>query len=63
VYLATQGTLFARDPAARMPVKTSSHMLVRDLTNNGRADIVLWYDGAPEWRGMMKVLINTAKGW
>jgi hypothetical protein len=63
VYLATPGTLFARDPVARMPVKTSSHMMVRDLTNNGRADIVLWYDGAPEWRGMLKVLINTAKGW
>jgi hypothetical protein len=63
VYLATQGTLFARDPAARVPVKTSSHMMVRDLTNNGRADIILWYDGASEWRGVMKVLINTAKGW
>jgi hypothetical protein len=63
VYLATPGALFARDAAARLPVKTSPHVLVRDLNGDQRADIVLWYDGEPEWRGVLKVLINTAQGW
>jgi FG-GAP-like repeat len=63
VYLATPGTLFARDPAARMPVKTSPRMLVQDLTDNRHADIIIWYVEPPEWRGVIKVLINTAKGW
>jgi hypothetical protein len=63
IYLASPGTLFARDPAARMAVKTSRHMLVGDLTASQRADIVLWYDGASEWRGAVKVLINTGAGW
>jgi VCBS repeat protein len=63
VYLATAGTLFARNPAARVPVKTSSRVMVRDLTDDGRADIVLWYDGASEWTEVLKVLINAAKGW
>jgi FG-GAP-like repeat len=63
VYLATAGTLFARNPAARVPVKTSSRVMVQDLTDDGRADIVLWYDGASEWKEVLKVLINAAKGW
>jgi hypothetical protein len=63
VYLATPGTLFARDPAARVPVKTSSHVIVRDLTESRRADIVMWYHEPSEWKGLIKVLMNTAKGW
>ena len=63
VYLASPGTLFARDPATRMAVKTSSHVIVRDLTDSRHADIVLWYDGSSEWKGAVKVLINTGVGW
>jgi hypothetical protein len=63
VYLATSGTLFARDPAARLPIKTSSRVIVRDLTDDRRADIVMWYDRSSEWKGVVKVLINTGKGW
>jgi hypothetical protein len=63
VYLASPGTLFARDPATRMAVKTSSHMIVRDLTDSRHADIVLWYDGSSEWKGAVRVLINTGVGW
>jgi hypothetical protein len=63
VYLATPGTLFARDPAARLPVRTSSRMIVRDLTDSRGADIVMWYDRSPEWNGVVKVLVNTGKGW
>src|SRR5919106_2379720 len=48
VYLATSKTLFARDPAARVPVKTSSHVIVDDLTGSRRADIVMWYHEPPE---------------
>jgi FG-GAP-like repeat len=63
IYLASPGTLFARDPAARVPVKTSSHVIVRDLTDNRRADIVIWYEGRSQVKGAVKVLMNTAKGW
>jgi FG-GAP-like repeat len=63
VYLASPAMLFARDAAARIPVKTSSHVIVRDLTDSRRADIVIWYDGPSEWKGVVKVLINTHKGW
>jgi FG-GAP-like repeat len=62
VYLASPGTLFARDPATRIPVKTSSHVIVRELTDSRHADIVMWYDGPSEWKGAVKVLINTGKG-
>jgi hypothetical protein len=63
VYLGTPGTLFRREPAARVPVRTSPHTRVRDLTDNGHADIVLWYTGTSERSGVLKVLINTARGW
>jgi hypothetical protein len=63
VYLASPGTLFARDPATRIPVKTSSHVIVRELTDSRHADIIMWYDGPSEWKGAVKVLINTGKGW
>jgi hypothetical protein len=46
-----------------MAVKTSSHVIVRDLTDSRHADIVLWYDGPSEWKGAVKVLINTGTGW
>jgi hypothetical protein len=63
VYLARPGTLFARDPQARLAVKTSSHVTVRDLTGDRHADLVMWYDGPSEWAGAVKVLINTGTGW
>jgi hypothetical protein len=63
VYLASPGMLFAREPAARLAVKSSPHMLVRALTDRRHADIVLWYDGPSEWKGAVKVLINTGTGW
>ena len=63
VYLATPEALFARDPAARVPVKTTAHGIVRDLTDRGRADIVMWYQGSSDWKGVIKVLMNTAKAW
>jgi hypothetical protein len=63
VYLATPGMFFARDPVAQLAVKTSPHMLVRDLNGDRRSDIVLWYDGEPQWRGVLKVLMNSAQGW
>jgi hypothetical protein len=63
VYLASPGRLFARDPATRMAVKTSPHVIVGDLTDSRRADIVLWYDGASESSGAVKVLMNTGTGW
>jgi hypothetical protein len=63
VYLAAPGALFARDPAARVPVKTSSHLITRDLTGSGRTDILMWYDASSDWNGMIKVLMNTGKGW
>jgi hypothetical protein len=59
VYLATPGLLFARDPVARIPVQTSSHVIVRDLTDNRRADIVMWYREPSTWQGVIKVLINA----
>ena len=60
VYLATPGTLFARDPTARVAVKTSSHVIVRDLTESRRADIVIWYHGPSGMERAVKVLMNTA---
>jgi hypothetical protein len=63
VYRAAPGTLFARDPAARLAVKTSSRVIVRRLTDNRGADIVIWYVGPSEWTGAVKVLMNTGKGW
>jgi hypothetical protein len=63
VYLASPGTLFAREPAARMPVKSSSHVLVRNLTASRYADIVIWYDASSEWTGVVKVLVNIGHGW
>jgi hypothetical protein len=63
VYLSAPETLFAREAAARIPVKTSSRLMTQDLTGNGHADIVLWYEGASEWTGLVKVFINTTKGW
>jgi hypothetical protein len=38
-------------------------VIVRDLTDSRHADIVLWYDGSSEWKGAVKVLINTGVGW
>jgi hypothetical protein len=63
VYLASPGLLFGREPAARVTVKTSPHMIVRNLTGNRRADVILWYDGSSERQGALKVLINSGKGW
>jgi FG-GAP-like repeat len=63
VYSGSPGTLFTRDPRTRLAVKTSSHVIVRDLTDNRRADIVMWYDGPAEWTGVVKVLVNTGTGW
>jgi FG-GAP-like repeat len=63
VYRGTPGTLFAREPAARLPIKTSSRAIVRDLTGDRHADLVMWYDGPSEWNGLVKALINTGKGW
>jgi FG-GAP-like repeat len=63
VYLATPGTLFAREPAARVPVKTSPRTIVQDLTDNRQADIVMWYEKSVEWESVIKVLINTGTGW
>jgi hypothetical protein len=63
VYLASAGTLFARDPAARMAVKSTPHVLVSALTDRRRADVVLWYDRAPEFEGVVKVLSNSGTGW
>ena len=63
VYLAMPGTLFAREAVVRLPLKTSRHMLVRDLNGNRHADIVLWFEGDPEWRGVLRVLMNSGQGW
>lgn len=63
VYPGTPGTFFAPDAAARLAVKTSPHVLVRDLKHDHHADVVLWYEGEPEWRGVLKVLMNTGRGW
>ncbi len=63
VYLATPEALFAREPAARVPVKTSPRTIVQDLTGNSHTDIVMWYEKSVEWEGVIKVLINTGKGW
>jgi hypothetical protein len=63
VYLATPGTLFAREPAAHVPVKTTPHVIVRELTGSQRTDIVMWYREPSEWQGLIKVLMNTGKGW
>jgi hypothetical protein len=63
VYAASPGILFAREAAARFPVKTSPHIVVRDLDGNQRADIILWYDGEPEWRGVLTVLMSSRQGW
>jgi FG-GAP-like repeat len=63
VYLATPEAFFARDPAARVPVKTSPRTIVQDLTGDRHTDIVMWYEKSVEWEGVIKVLINTGKGW
>jgi hypothetical protein len=61
VYLASRAELFAREPAALVKVKTSPHLVVNDLNRDGLADILLWYDREPEWSGVIKVLMNTAR--
>ncbi|MBI3329323.1 MAG: VCBS repeat-containing protein [Nitrospinae bacterium] len=61
VYLATPGAFFAREPATRVKVKTSSHLLVRDLNKDGLADMLMWYDREPEWSSVIKVLMNTGR--
>lgn len=63
VYLATPGMLFARDLVARIPVQTSSHIIVRDLTDSRRADIVIWYREPSASQGVIKVLINATTRW
>lgn len=63
VYLAVPGLLFSPNAAAQFPVKTSPHVLVRDLNGDQHADVMLWYDTEPEWRGVLKVLMNTGQGW
>ena len=63
VYLAVPGALFAPGPAARVAVKTSPHLILADLTANRHSDIVMWYEWSPEWKGVVRVLINTTKGW
>jgi hypothetical protein len=61
VYLAVPGGWFARDPAARIAVKPSSHLIVHDLTDNGQAGIVMWYERSSAWKHVVKVLMNTMK--
>jgi hypothetical protein len=61
IYLASPGSLFARDPAARIPLKTSPHVIVQGLTNHRYADIVMWYGGTSEWKGVVRVLMNDAR--
>jgi hypothetical protein len=63
VYPAVPGALFAPNPAARVAVKTSPHLHLADLTANRYTDILMWYDGSPELKGVVRVLINTTKGW
>ncbi len=63
VYLATAGAFFAPEPATRVKVKTSPHLLVRDLNNDKLADIVIWYTNKPERSGIITVLMNTGQGW
>jgi hypothetical protein len=63
VYLAAPETLFAPGPAARVAVKTSPRLILEDLTANKHTDIVMWYEGSSEWKGVVRVLINTTKGW
>jgi hypothetical protein len=63
VYLTEAGTLFRREPAARMPMKTSSRLLVQDLTDDRHADIIMWYEGSSERKGTVQVLVNTTNGW
>jgi hypothetical protein len=63
IYRANPGGFFARDAATRLTVKTSPQMMVRALGNHGRADIVMWYKGDPDWSGVVKVLMNSGEGW
>jgi FG-GAP-like repeat len=63
VYLAAPGMLFAREPALRLSIKTSPHLLVRDLRHSGRADVVMWYEGQSDSSSVVKVLMNTGQGW
>jgi hypothetical protein len=63
VYLAAPETVFAPGPAARVAVKTSPRLILEDLTANKHTDIVMWYEGSSEWKGVVRVLINTTKGW
>jgi len=63
VYLATPGMVFAREAAAQVPVKTTPHVIVRDLTDSQRTDIIMWYREPPEWQGLIKVLMNTGQEW
>jgi hypothetical protein len=63
VYLAVPGAPFAPAPAARVAINTSPHLILADLTANRHTDIVMWYEGSPERKGVVRVLRNTAKGW
>jgi hypothetical protein len=63
IYLATPGMFFAREPAVRLSIKTSPHLLVQDLRHQGRADIVMWSEGQRDWSSAVKVLMNTGQGW
>jgi hypothetical protein len=38
-------------------------VIVRDLTDSRRTDIVMWYHEPSAWQGVIKVLMNTAKQW
>jgi hypothetical protein len=63
VYLATPGMFFAREPALRLSIKASPHLLVQDLRHSGRADVVMWYEEQSDRSSVVKVLMNTGQGW
>lgn len=62
VYPATAGDFFAREPSIQVKMKTSPHLLVKDLNHDGLADLLLWYDRDPELTGVIKVLMNGGQG-
>ena len=58
VYPAVAGEFFAREPSIQVKMKTSPHLLVKDLNDDGLADLLLWYEREPGLTGLIRVLMN-----
>gem|GEM_PF-6460780 len=59
VFLGGQGTLFADNPSARIPVRAVGKLTSVDLDKKGRSDMLLYYPATKGHRGEVVLLRNT----